>query len=74
VLDAVPVAIVARRAEAWLERGVTWDERATRLRLGGSTADARLGAIAAARFPPHGDYTSESTWRRRRSSATSVGA
>ncbi len=60
VLDAVPVAIVARRGDAWLERGVTLGRRATRLHLGRSTGRRRaLPRIAAARFPPHGDYTSE---------------
>ena len=59
VLDALPVAIVARRAEAWLERGVTWDDARRSFTWLDRRADARLAAIAAARYPAHGDYTSE---------------
>jgi len=59
VLDAVPVAIVARRANAWLERGVTWDDARRAFTWADRPADTRLAAIAAGRFPPHGDYTSE---------------
>jgi SAM-dependent MidA family methyltransferase len=50
--------VIARRGDAWLERGVTmrdgalaWDER--------PLADARLQALARARFPASGDYASE---------------
>ncbi|MGE5088088.1 MAG: class I SAM-dependent methyltransferase [Candidatus Levyibacteriota bacterium] len=58
VLDAVAPRIVARRGGAWFERGVAWkgeslawDER--------PLADARLLALAQARFPADGDYVSE---------------
>ena len=58
VLDAIAPRLVARRGGAWFERGVTlvdgalaWDERAL--------DDARLEAVARARFPAEGDYTSE---------------
>ena len=58
VLDAVPPAVIARRGNAWFERGVTWrddalawDER--------PLTDAKLLAIARERFPPEGDYVSE---------------
>jgi SAM-dependent MidA family methyltransferase len=59
VLDAVPVSIVARRNDAWLERAVTWDDARRAFTWADRPADTRLAAIAAARFPPHGDYTSE---------------
>ncbi|HET8875678.1 MAG TPA: SAM-dependent methyltransferase [Casimicrobiaceae bacterium] len=58
VLDAIAPRLVARRDGAWFERGVTlvddalaWDER--------PLDDARLEAVARARFPADGDYTSE---------------
>jgi SAM-dependent MidA family methyltransferase len=58
VLDAIAPRLVAHRDGAWFERGVTlvdgalaWDER--------PLDDARLEAIARARFPADGDYTSE---------------
>jgi SAM-dependent MidA family methyltransferase len=58
VLDAIAPRLVARRGGAWLERGVAWrdgafawDER--------PLGDARVQSIAAARFPPEGDYESE---------------
>jgi SAM-dependent MidA family methyltransferase len=58
VLDAIAPRLVARRGGAWFERGVTlvdgalaWDER----RLD----DARLEAVARARFPADGDFMSE---------------
>lgn len=62
VLDAVPTHLVARRGGDMRERGVViaagageavefgWSER---------PADARLAALAAARFPASGDYLSE---------------
>jgi SAM-dependent MidA family methyltransferase len=62
VLDAVPVHLVARQGGVLRERGVVaatgadgtaafaWAER---------PADARLAALAAARFPESGDYLSE---------------
>ena len=58
VLDAVPPHVVSRRGGAWYERGVTWrdgglavDER--------PLTDARVQALAEARFPPDVDYASE---------------
>jgi len=57
VLDAVPPSIVARRADAWLERGVVREHGALALAWR-PLADARLRALAAARFPA-GDYASE---------------
>jgi SAM-dependent MidA family methyltransferase len=59
VLDAVPPAIVVRRGGAWLERGVTWDGARDAFAWTDRPLDARLAAVAAARFPPHGDYASE---------------
>ena len=58
VLDAIPPHLVTRRDGVLLERGVAWSN-------GGLVwedrplADARLRALAAERFPPQGDYTSE---------------
>ena len=58
VLDAIAPRLVARRGDAWYERGVAWragkfewDER--------PLEDARVQSIAAARFPAEGDYESE---------------
>ena len=58
VLDAIAPRVLARRGDAWYERGVTWkdgvlawDER--------PLADPRLLSIARARFPEAGDYVSE---------------
>jgi SAM-dependent MidA family methyltransferase len=58
VLDAIPAHLIARRGGRWQERGVT--------RQGDSfvaaerpLADARLIALATARFPAQGDYASE---------------
>ncbi len=59
VLDAVPCALVARRAGEWRERGVTWDEARSGFAWGERAADARLAALAAARYPRSGDYLSE---------------
>jgi SAM-dependent MidA family methyltransferase len=57
VLDAVPAHTVVRRAGAWLERGVVWDER---LRLEDRPlAPGSLRSLALARFPPEIDYMSE---------------
>jgi len=58
VLDAIPPRIVARRGSRWFERGVCWRDDA--LQWDERTLDdARLRALAAARFPVHGDYVSE---------------
>jgi SAM-dependent MidA family methyltransferase len=58
VLDAIAPRVLARRRGEWLERGVAWrdgafawDERPLR--------DARVQAIAEARFPADVDYESE---------------
>ena len=58
VLDAIAPRLVARRGDAWYERGVAWkdgafawDER--------PLDDARVRALAQARFPATGDYASE---------------
>jgi len=59
VLDAIPAHVVARRAGAWLERGVTWDDARGAFASAERPADAWLAALAAARFPPDGDYLSE---------------
>jgi SAM-dependent MidA family methyltransferase len=59
VLDAVPCALVARRAGAWRERGVAWDDARAGFAWAERAADARLAALAAARFPRSGDYLSE---------------
>ena len=59
VLDAIPVALVARRHERWLERGVAWDAAANAFAWEDRAAPLRLADLAAARFPPGGDYLSE---------------
>ncbi len=57
VLDAIPPHVIARRNGEWFERGVAdgealhWEDR--------PLADAALLALAASRFPPTGDYSSE---------------
>jgi SAM-dependent MidA family methyltransferase len=57
VLDAVPPHLVARRGDAWFERGVVWDAG---LRWGErALADPSVAALARARFPRQGDYASE---------------
>lgn len=58
VLDAIAPRLVARRNDAWLERGVTWQGNALRFderRLD----DPRVCAVAQARYPSEGDYLSE---------------
>ena len=58
VLDAVPPHVVVRRAHSWLERGVV--DRGGALAMAEQPlADARLRALAQARFPARGDYASE---------------
>jgi SAM-dependent MidA family methyltransferase len=59
VLDAVPCALIARRAGEWRERGVTWDDARSSFEWGERAAEARLAALAAARYPRSGDYLSE---------------
>jgi SAM-dependent MidA family methyltransferase len=58
VLDAVAPRLVARRAGAWFERGVTWRDDAFRFDER-PLDDAPVRALATARFPPDGDYLSE---------------
>jgi SAM-dependent MidA family methyltransferase len=61
VLDAVPAHLVARHDGVLFERGVTTTSSETGTRFGWAErpADARLAALAAARFPATIDYTSE---------------
>ena len=59
VLDALPVHLVARRDGAWLERGVAWDGARDAFTWAERPAEARLAALATARFPADGDYLSE---------------
>jgi SAM-dependent MidA family methyltransferase len=59
VLDALPVEIVVRRSDAWLERGVGWDDAQARFAWAERPATGRLADIAAARFPDRDGYTSE---------------
>jgi len=67
VLDAVPCELVARRRGEWRERGVGWkaapkasgDGACGAFDWSDAPADARLAALAAARFPPGVDYESE---------------
>ena len=58
VLDAVPPEIVARRSGAWFLRGVTWSDGAFAWSER-PLDDARVRALAEARYPAEGDYTSE---------------
>ena len=63
VLDAVPCTLLVREGGEWRERGVRWetarDDAAGRFAWADVRADARDAALAAARFPSDGDYTSE---------------
>jgi SAM-dependent MidA family methyltransferase len=59
VLDAMPVHLIARRAGRWFERGVAWDAARASFRWDERSADPRLAAFAAARYPDAGDYLSE---------------
>jgi SAM-dependent MidA family methyltransferase len=67
VLDSIPVHLIARRGESWLERGVVAVDRKETGADGNALAfdwderpaDARLSALAAVRYPPQGDYLSE---------------
>jgi SAM-dependent MidA family methyltransferase len=58
VLDAVAPRLVARRGGEWFERGVTWTGDALRFDER-PLDDVRVRALAQARFPPDGDYSSE---------------
>ena len=58
VLDAIPAHLIARRGGRWQERGVKrHGERF--IAADRPLEDARLVAIATARFPAQGDYASE---------------
>jgi len=59
VLDAIPVPLVARRNGEYRERVVTWDDARGAFAWDEQPADARVAALAAARFPESGDYLSE---------------
>jgi SAM-dependent MidA family methyltransferase len=59
VLDSIPVHIVARREGAFFERGVARGDAHGTFAWSDRPAEARLATLAAARFPPGGDYTSE---------------
>src|SRR5215471_1573683 len=59
VLDAMPAHLIARTADAWLERGVEWDVESAAFEWADREAGARLEAIAAQRFPKGTDYLSE---------------
>jgi SAM-dependent MidA family methyltransferase len=59
VLDAIPPHVVARRGGAWFERGVVVGADGAFALAERPLADARLRALAAARFPDAGDYASE---------------
>ena len=58
VLDALPPSIVVRADDEWREQGVVMRDDGTLALSLRPLADARLAALAAARFPA-GDYTSE---------------
>lgn len=58
VLDAVPPHVVARKGGAWLERGVVRQDGRFAL-AARPLRDARVRALALARFPAEGDYLSE---------------
>ncbi len=58
VLDAVPPSIVVRADGQWREQGVVLSADGVLAQASRPLADARLAALATARFPP-GDYLSE---------------
>ena len=58
VLDAVAPRLVARRGDGWWERGVTWRRGAFAWDVR-PLDDARVRALAEARFPATPDYASE---------------
>lgn len=57
VLDAIPPRIVMRRSDTWFERGVTLQPALAWAEC--PMVDEALIALAAERFPPEIDYTSE---------------
>ena len=58
VLDAIPPHLLTRRDGALLERGVAWSNDGL-VWEDRPLSDGTLRALAAERFPPGGDYTSE---------------
>jgi len=58
VLDAIAPRVIARRDGAWFERGVAWRDGVLQMTQR-PLDDARVRAIAGARFPAAGDYVSE---------------
>jgi len=59
VLDALPVHLVVRRGDEWLERGVTVDAAGHLSFANRALASPGLRERARAHFPPTGDYMSE---------------
>ena len=64
VLDAVACALLVREGGEWRERGVAWEDARDNAHgrfswADGPVSDPYLVSLAAARFPPGGDYTSE---------------
>ena len=59
VLDAMPVHLIARRGEAWVERGVAIDAVGALAFSDRPLASPHLRERASARFPPADDYVSE---------------
>ena len=58
VLDAIPPHLLTRRDGALLERGVAWSNDGL-VWEDRPLSDGTLRSLAAERFPPAGDYTSE---------------
>jgi SAM-dependent MidA family methyltransferase len=59
VLDAIAPHLVVRRANAYFERGVSWDVSRAAFAWSDRPAADALARLAAARFPEGGDYLSE---------------
>jgi SAM-dependent MidA family methyltransferase len=59
VLDAIPVHVVRAHGAEVLERGVGWDDAASRFEWIERPARERLAALATQRLPPGPDYVSE---------------
>jgi len=63
VLDAIACPLLTRTGGEWRERGVRWVDAENESRGGfawaDGPADPHLATLAAVRFPPVGDYTSE---------------
>jgi SAM-dependent MidA family methyltransferase len=58
VVDAIAPRLLARKSGQWLERGVVWNDDVLAW-AERPLDDARVRAIAEARFPREGDYASE---------------